>query len=165
MKNRCTVLGLTKKRAKLWICFKLMCSVKYVQKESIWQEIDLFQLKRFQKDPATVNLSKLARLQKPTPNFELGWNWLILAKKCRKKTQWNKTSVGLSSKLRKTAIGTVNLPKLTCFVKNKQKTSMHCFRWKLYKTASATVTLLEIKLFCEKRTDSIYLTRNRSIWA
>ena len=120
MKHRfIAVLGLTcaKQRAKLWICFKLICSVKYVQKESIWQEIDLFQLKLFQKDPATVNLGKLARWQKPTPNFEFGWNWLILAKKCRKKTQRNKALVSLSSKLRKTAIGTVNLPKLACLSK------------------------------------------------
>ena len=71
-----------------------MCSVKYVQKESIWREIDLFQLKRFQKDPATLNLSKLARLQKPTPNFKLGWNWLILAKKCREKKNSMKQDVG-----------------------------------------------------------------------
>ena len=208
-----------------WICLKLMCSVKYVQKESIWREIDLFQLKRFQKDPATLNLSKLARLQKPTPNFKLGWNWLILAKKCReKKTKWNKTSVGLSSNLRKTAIGTVNLPKLACFVKNKQKTSIHCFRWKLYTNSvcncdfawnkvvswkknrkrqldqkaqylssnlckttcenvnlnklahfvknkekismhltSSTVTLLEIKLFCQKRAESVTLIQKHLV--
>lgn len=168
MKHRCAVLGLTcaKQRAKLWICFKLICSVKYVQKESIWQEIDLFQLKLFQKDPATVNLGKLARWQKPTPNFEFGWNWLILAKKCRKKTQRNNALVSLSSKLRKTAIGTVNLPKLACL--SKTSITHRCIVLCENCTKQCLQLWLCLKLrffFVKKRTESVNLTRKLPIWA
>ena len=49
-KHRCPVLGRTwaKKRAKLWICLKFICFVKYVRKKSIWQELELLELKLLQ---------------------------------------------------------------------------------------------------------------------
>ena len=49
-KHRCPVLGGTwgKQRAKLWICLKFICFVKYIRKRSIWQELELLELKLLQ---------------------------------------------------------------------------------------------------------------------
>ena len=115
------------------------------QPAQLWSflEFDLFCEKRAENIDFTRNSHVCWKTSsKSTFNFELAWNWLLFSKKVRKTSIWEQ--VGLfelklvQNSARKSKFGWIGF--------SYQERSMQCFRWNLWKTACATVSLLEIKL-------------------